>query len=107
MLDLLSSTFTASFILLSLAIAAITGVIKDAVKFRLPKIYASDWWNSATIMTLPVVIGALLTLFLTNFPYPEPYTGIGYRLMTGAASGLCSSWVFDFVKRALRNARQS
>lgn len=100
MLDL-TSTFTASFILISLAIAALTSLVKNGVKEILPKVYESPFWNSASKMSLPIVIGCLLGLIL-NLPTPFEIEGRGYSVLVGLSGGLLSSYLFAFIKSFLR-----
>jgi len=103
MIDL-NSTFTASFILISLAIAALTSLVKNGVKELLPKVYDSKAWNSASVMSLPIIIGSLLGLLIA-LPTPFDLPGKGYSVLVGLAAGLVSSYVFSFAKNILRAAK--
>lgn len=103
--------FALSFVLLALAIAALTFVLRKVIEFALDssKIPTGNMsktsrvWTEVVLPISPIVLGGLIGLVATMYPFPEGLTTTSARVLFGLVAGFLSGLVYRLVKRVLVN----
>jgi len=105
--EFLTSHFV-PFLVFSLVVYAVSTFIRLAAEMLHPKLRETSLtrsrvWRELILPVTPIVLGALLALGVTAFPYPTEFKDIwAGRLMYGAALGLFSTWVYRVIKVIVR-----
>ena len=96
-MDLLSLLLSWNFLVLALAIAAATFVIRNILEARW-QLDEKKIWNDTLLPCMPVLIGVLICLVASSFPFPVGITVLSAKLCFGAVAGLFSSQMFKVIK---------
>lgn len=99
-IDLLSILLSYQFIILSLAISAITYVMRNILEFFF-QVNEKKLYNDLLLPCIPIIIGTLIGLISTKFPFPEQIISISARCCFGSVAGLLSAQIYRLVKSQL------
>ena len=70
-------------------------------RFVSPKVKEDKLYADLLLPTMPVLIGALLALPLSKYPFPEEISNWYVRLFYGAVVGLFSGYLYRVIKAVL------
>lgn len=98
--------FTWQFILFCLFISGITFVLRTFVEFFEKDMKDLKMWNELILPIFPVIVGGLIAIFVSMYPYPDGFGSNTARLIFGSVAGLLSTLVFRVIKSTL-NAKIS
>lgn len=94
--------FNWHLIMFCLSISAITFVVKKFANFGVNKVTFlkkfHDFWFEVLTPTIPVLIGGLMSYFMTSYPYPPEVNGTSGRLFFGFVAGMFSGLVYKVIK---------
>ena len=85
-----------------LGIYALSAVIRMWVEIWKPTLKTSNVWTLGVLPTTPILLGALLALVATKFPYPSLVHATSTRVLFGVTCGLFSGWVYRIVKSIIK-----
>lgn len=96
----IEAIFSATTILFSLVIWALTLTLRRIVDglLKLKKWEEASVWRDIILPTLPIAIGVLLALLLTDLPHPEGWESRGARVLYGLVCGFFSGNVYRIVQ---------
>jgi len=93
----------------SLFLRSMTQALFPVLKRSAAPSRAKQLWEEAALPNLPMVVGVLLALAMTSYPYPSvlykleaTVPGAGVRLAYGTTFGLLSSAFYRFVTALLK-----
>lgn len=88
----------------AMVVNIISAVVRKAVELIRPHLKNMDFassrlWRELFLPILPVLVGALLALTVTSFPYPSVFTrSVVMRVMYGMLAGFFSTWAYRIIK---------
>lgn len=96
------------FIIFSLGIVAITSVLKTMGEYFVLNVISKKYknsklWGDLILPILPVILGPIVAIEITSYPYPVGLETSGARLVFGLVSGLLSGLVYRVVKAIIKN----
>ena len=93
------------FALFSVAVGAITGVLRALIEYLLTLakvvVKESKLWNDVGLPSIPIILGATAAVFITGYPYPEGLSTTGARFIFGLVAGFLSSFLYRVIKAVL------
>jgi hypothetical protein len=95
------------FVLFSLAIMAVTSVIRKIVEFILESIptklvsKTNKIWTELLLPILPVILGAVLGVICVQYPFPMGLSTDSGRVVFGLVAGLLSGLLYRVIKSIL------
>jgi hypothetical protein len=92
------SILPATFVFLSLAVWALTLVVRTIMEAIFSSLKANATWNDHILEILPILIGSIGSFAAKKFPFPNGLTTISGRIVFGLAAGLLASSVYRKVK---------
>lgn len=104
MAQVIEALFSLQFVLFCLGVSAIVEIFRRLVDFFIldnPNIKAnrtSKFWRSVVLPSAPVIIGLIITLFATEYPYPEMLTSKSSQLIFGLVGGGFSTLAYKAVR---------
>lgn len=91
------------FLFFCIAIGAVVFVLRSVIEFAM-----ANWWplkqwaaahKGATLWTdlilpvMPIIVGQVMALLITLYPYPEGFTSLGGRFLFGLVAGFSSGLI--------------
>ena len=76
-------------------------LFRNLAERAIPRLTTAYVWNKIVLMFVPPVLGLVVALFATEYPYPEPIKAKSARMMFGLACGFASTWGYDFGKNLI------
>lgn len=107
--ELLSALLSYQFVLLCLAIAAVTYVIRLLVEFfildnpKMPGTRASKLWRDVLLPIAPYVNGILIGVFIKSGIYPNVIASTGSRIEFALVAGSLSGLVYRVISGVLKS----
>ena len=101
---LTTQLFTLTNFVFCLAIWAIIAMPKKYFAIKHPEWNNNKYYTGLILPSAPIVVGALLALFMPHFAYPALFVGKGSRVLFGVFAGFMSSHVVRVVKSLLKKA---
>jgi len=100
-MDFLSALLSLNFLILCLAVTALTTVFRKTVEYFLDKSptmsKTSLFWTDVLLPISPVVLGLLFSCVASKYPYPEGFSVLSGRAAMGLVAGLLSTVVYRFI----------
>lgn len=91
------------FLFFCIAIGAVVFVLRSLIEFAMANWWPLKQWSAAhkgaTLWTelilpvMPIVIGQMMALLITLYPYPEGFTSAGGRFLFGLVAGFSSGLI--------------
>lgn len=101
----ISALLSVNFVFFCLMIAGITWILRNLAEhlFRKYNVAEHSIWREVILPGLPVVLGMLVALFATKYPYGMPVAYVSFRVVYGTAAGLLSATVFRAIRAWIKN----
>jgi len=100
-MDLISQLFAWQFMLFCLGIASITFVVRSSVEQIVTGTKEAKLWKELILPIFPVIVGAMIGIFATSYPYPDGFDSASGRTMFGLVAGLLSGLLYRVIKSLL------
>jgi len=93
---------TWQFLFFCIALGAIVYVVRLGVDFALGQTKKNaKWWREFLLPIFPVLLGQIIALLVTSYPFPEGFTSAGGRWIFGLVAGFSSGIVVRLYKALL------
>lgn len=101
----ISALLSVNFVFFCLMIAGITWMFRNLAEYLFRKYNVAEHsiWREVILPGVPVVLGILVAIVATKYPYGMPVAYISFRFVYGTAAGLLSATVFRAVKAWMKN----
>jgi hypothetical protein len=100
---ILSVFLSWQFIMFSLGIYVITWMMRTLLEYRFPKVITSKFYSEIVLPFTPVLVGAVVAFFATQYAYPAGISFLSGRLVFGATTGMFSGLIFRVIKSMLKS----
>jgi hypothetical protein len=109
-----SSLFTPAFWILVVIIGLLIQGFKflvEQIALRVAKYFPDKWepnwqwlWREVVLPVAPVVLGCLIGVFISEYPYPDPFNASMWpRMFVGTFAGFVSAWAYPRIMYYVRN----
>jgi hypothetical protein len=99
--NVLEQLLSLSTIVLCLIISVLVEVQRKIATRIRPSLKDSKTWNEFWVPLGPLGTGALIGLFIEQYPWPADFTSTWGRVFFGVVCGLASAHVYRVVKKFL------
>lgn len=100
---ILSVFLSWQFIMFSLGIYVITWMMRTLLEYKFPKIIVNKFYSEIVLPFTPVIVGAMVAFFATQYAYPPGISALSGRLVFGATTGMFSGLIFRVIKSMLKS----
>lgn len=90
-----------NFFLFSLGIVAITYVVRTLVEYFITTVKTLDLWEKVILPIAPIILGGLIAIFATKYPYPDGLVSLSSRVIFGMVAGLLSGFTWKLIRAAI------
>lgn len=90
-------------LLFSFGCFVVTFVIRKIAEGSVSSLKTNHYWNEALLPTLPILLGGVAGLLMTQFPYPVQNPAWSFRLLLGIVAGFASAWAVKIVKAIVKS----
>lgn len=95
------------FLFFCLAIGAVVYVLRIVMEYLMVNWAAaakeSKLWRDLVLPILPILLGQIAALCITQYPYPEGFSSKGGRLVFGLVAGFSSGLIVRLYRSFLSN----
>lgn len=99
--NVLEQLLSLSTIVLCLMISVLVEMQRKVITKIKPDLEKSKMWNEFWVPLGPLGTGALIGLFIEQYPWPADFTSTWGRVFFGVVCGLASAHVYRVVKKFL------
>lgn len=106
--SILDGILSLQFVFFCLAIGAVTFVIRKIVEYAMVNWWPLKNWNSANkdasfwkevlLPILPIFLGVLAAVKISQYPYPEGFSSNSSRFIFGLVAGFTSNFAVRLLK---------
>ncbi len=101
----LTALFSIQFILFGLMLASLTWIGRKIIEYLIKNktLQPVNIWNDLVLPVAPIILGALIGLIATKYPYPSGVSVVSGRVAFGLAAGLISSLLYRLIKSFIKS----
>lgn len=91
-----------NFLIFSLGVFCVTFILRRVLEYFVPSIKVAKWWTELVLLISPIIVGCLMGIALSMFPFPTAFKSVSGRGLLGAVAGLFSSKLYRIIKSMLK-----